>query len=141
MVEKEKFKYGPLIWNHINEDDDSGNYWWPGLAPVDYDKDNIPIDGAGLQCLPLSCPVHPDYESKDSVFNRHIDTYLPTIDEWGEWFDEHFIEITEHRIKREILKWIAKRSGRNSEDFLKIQAKCETLDEMVEKVWPPDEHK
>ena len=54
----EKFKFGPLIWNHIDDDDDSGNYWWPGLRPLRYDDMGIPTDAKGLQCLPMSCPVH-----------------------------------------------------------------------------------
>jgi hypothetical protein len=33
----EKFKYGPLVWNHVDEEHDSGNYWWSGLPPVNYD--------------------------------------------------------------------------------------------------------
>ena len=36
-----KFKYGPLVWNHIEDEDDSGNYWWPGLPPVSYDDTEI----------------------------------------------------------------------------------------------------
>ena len=58
-----------------------------------------------------------------------------------EWFDEHFIEITSHRIKREILKWYVKQNRVKSENFIKLQANCEMLDEMVEAVWPLDENK
>ncbi len=47
----EKFRYGPLVWNHIDDEDDSGNYWWPGLSPVKYDEMGIPSDIKGLQCL------------------------------------------------------------------------------------------
>ena len=24
----EKFKYGPLVYNTTEDEDDSGNYWW-----------------------------------------------------------------------------------------------------------------
>ena len=137
----EKFKYGPLIWNHVDHEDDSGNYWWPGLSPVKYDDMGIPCDLNGLQCLPISSPVHPDYEPKDSVFNKQIREHLPSEKEWKKWFDEHFIEITSHRIKREILKWYVKQNRVKSENFIKLQANCEMLDEMVEAVWPLDENK
>ena len=136
-----KFKYGPLVWNHIEDEDDSGNYWWPGLPPVSYDETEIPIDVRGLQCLPMHSPLHPDYESKDFVFNSHINDYLPTIKEWADWFDEHFIEITDYRIKREILKWYVKNSKKVTANFLNLQSKCSSLDEMVEIVWPPEENK
>lgn len=136
----EKFKYGPLIWNHVQEEDDSGNYWWPGLPPVEYDREGIPLDNKGLQCLPISSPVHPDYESKNSVFHISINDYLPSLEEWSEWFDEHFIEISEDRIKREILKWYSRQSGKTVE-FFKLQENCSTLDEMVKAVWQPDENK
>jgi hypothetical protein len=105
---KEKFKYGPLIYNHMEDEDDSGNYWWPGISVVGYDRDGIPIDSAGLQCLPLNSPVHPFYEPKDSVFSSTIQDHLPSIKEWKEWFDKEFIEISEKRIKREILRWYVK---------------------------------
>ena len=73
-------------------DDDSGNYWWNGSSIVDYDNMNIPIDTQGLQCLPLSSPVHPNYELQNPVFNEQIKDYLPSFKEWQEWFDVNFIE-------------------------------------------------
>ena len=44
----EKFKYGPLLWNHVDDEDDSGNYWWSGMAPVNYAETGIPVDEKGL---------------------------------------------------------------------------------------------
>jgi hypothetical protein len=36
----EKFTYGPLVYNSLNEEsDDSGNYWWAGNAPVAYEEE------------------------------------------------------------------------------------------------------
>ena len=136
----EKFKYGPLVWNHVDENDDSGNYWWPGIAPVDYDQMGIPVDAKGLQCLPMSCPLHPSYEFKYSVFNNQIKDHLPTFEEWKDWFDENFINITETRIKREILRWYVKR-GNCTRNFYAIQERAKSLDEMVDLVWPPEENK
>ena len=137
----EKFKYGPLVWNHMGDEDDSGNYWWPGLAPVAYDNTGIPIDAKGLQTLPLTCPLHPGYAIKDSVFSANINEHLPSIDEWQEWFDEHFIKIDEAWIKREILRWYAKDSKRVTSNFASLYSKCKNLQEMVEAVWPQDENK
>ena len=68
----DKFKYGPLVYNTIEDEDDSGNYWWPGLAPVEYDLMGIPIDSKGLQCLSLQSPLHPAYTIKDSDFNQTL---------------------------------------------------------------------
>ena len=136
-----KYIYGPLMWNVIDHDDDSGNYWWNGSAPVDYDEMKIPIDSLGLQCLPLSCPVHPNYSIKDSVFNEQIKDYLPSFKEWEDWFDINFIEIDKHRIKREILRWYVKDPDRVSKDFYELQKNIENLDEMVDAVWPQDENK
>ena len=136
----EKFRYGPLVWNHIDDDDDSGNYWWPGLSPVKYDEMGIPSDIKGLQCLPITCPVHPGYDIKHSVFNVALQDHLPSIDEWQDWFDSQFIKIDETRIHREILRWYVKR-GKCTTNFYVIQARAKSLNEMVEVVRPPEENK
>ena len=137
----EKYKYGPLTYNIIDNDDSSGNYWWTGDPPVNYDAMGIPVDLKGLQCLSISSPVHPNYEITDSVFNKQINDYLPSFNEWRAWFDINFIEIDEHRIKREILRWYVKENNRISQDFYELQKNVENLDEMVDVVWPPDENK
>jgi hypothetical protein len=111
-----------------------------GTIPIGYDKDNIPIDAKSLQCLPMSSPVHPGYQLKHSVFNPLIKDHLPSIDEWRQWFDEQFIEIDDARIKREILRWYEKNQN-VTPAFISLYSKCETLQEMVEAVWPQDENK
>ena len=66
----EQFKYGPLVYNTVESDDDSGNYYWPGngMPPVGYDEYNIPIDSKGFQCLDAQqCPLHPHYKVIDDV--------------------------------------------------------------------------
>ena len=136
----EKFRYGPLVWNHVDEEDDSGNYWWPGLVPVKYDEMGIPVDEKNLQCLPITCPVHPGYSIKHSVFNVALQDYLPSIDEWQTWFEEQFIIIDKTRIKREILRWYSKQRNK-SQRFYRLQERVNSLDEMVEEVWPPEEIK
>ena len=136
----EKFKYGPLVYNNIDDEDDSGNFWWPGLPPVKYDSMGIPIDSRGMQCLPLQSPVHPAYTIKDSVFHEALNDYLPSIAEWKEWFADHFIEATDSQIKKLILKWYAKQRDKSSK-FFKLQQQVNTLDEMVEIIWRQDESK
>ena len=136
----EKYKYGPLVWNHIDDDDDSGNYWWTGLAPVKYDEVGIPSDEKGLQCLPISCPVHPGYNVKHSVFSSPLQDHLPSIDEWQTWFEEQFIIIDKTRIQREVLRWYSKQRNK-SQRFYRLQERVNSLDEMVEEVWPPEENK
>lgn len=136
----EKFRYGPLVWNHINDEDESGNYWWPGLSPVKYDRMGIPIDEKNLQCLPITCPVHPSYNIKHSVFSSSLADHLPSVEEWRDWFEEQFIKIDEARIKREILRWYSKQRNKSSK-FYELQEHVNSLDEMVEVVWPPEENK
>ena len=136
----EKFKYGPLVWNFIDDEDDSGNFWWPGLSPVKYDYMGIPVDEKDLQCLPVSCPVHPSYNIKHSVFNLPLQDHLPSVEEWQTWFDEHFIEIDEARIKREMLKWYSKQRYK-SDKFYELLEHVNSLNEMVNLVWPPEENK
>ena len=136
----EKYKYGPLVWNHIDDDDDSGNYWWTGLAPVKYDEVGIPSDEKGLQCLPISWPVHPGYNVKHSVFSSPLQDHLPSIDEWQSWFDGNYIEIDEARIKREILRWYSKQRNKSNR-FYELQERANSLNEMVDLVWPPEENK
>ena len=137
----EKFKYGPLIWNHVDDEDDSGNYWWSGLPPVSYDDAGIPVDEKGLQCLPMSSPVHPSYNIKHSVFNVVLQDHLPSIDEWQSWCDENFIIIDETRIKREILRWYAKQRSIKRSKFFELQKQAKSLNERVDLVWPPDDDK
>ena len=136
----EKFRYGPLVWNHIDDEDDSGNYWWPGLSPVKYDEMGIPSDIKGLQCLPITCPVHPGYNIKHSVFNKALLDHLPSVKEWKDWFDNQFIEIDEARIHREILRWYIKQNNK-SQNFYKLQESANSLNEMVDLVWLPEENK
>ena len=58
----EQYKYGPLVYNTANSDDDSGNYYWSGEPPVGYDNEKIPVDSRGFQCLDaVQCPLHPGY--------------------------------------------------------------------------------
>ena len=135
----EKFKYGPLVYNTVEDEDDSGNYWWPGLPPVGYDETGVPIDSKGLQCLPLHSPVHPNYKIESPVFVDILNDYLPSISEWKKWLEDNFIEANDDQIKRLILKWYSKQNSK-SRNFYMLQQVVNSLDEMVEKVWQQEEN-
>lgn len=129
----ESFSYGPLTWaSSINRI--KGNYLHKGDYPVEYDKNNIPIDDGGNQCLPITCPVHPKYKPTNPVLSPMINDTLPSNLEWKRWFDEQFIEIDNARIMREILRWYMKQE-RQSLEFKKIKASCSTLTELTEKIF------
>lgn len=136
----EKYSYGPLIYNTVDDDDDSGNFYWSGFPPVAYDSDGIPIDKNGNQCLPLECPLHPGYKPKEFVFSEILQDKLPSLEEYKEWFKENFLEATDRQIYRYILKWYVF----NREDvdkplqFFELQKKINSIDEMVGQVWQLD---
>ena len=48
--------------------------------------------------------------------------------------------IDEARIKRDILRWYS-RHRYKSKNFFELQESANSLDEMVEAVWPPEENK
>ena len=102
----EKFKFGPLIYNGMWEEDESGNYYWPGKQPVGYDESGIPIDSEGRQCLPLSCPFHPYFvyksTKKSEVFGN---VFLPTnLSSYYDWCNENFINASADVFKKDILR-------------------------------------
>lgn len=105
-----KFKYGPLVYNCINEENEDGNYYWPGDPPVEYDQWGIPIDTNGKQCLGLDCPFHPfhvfeDYEQGPGGFK------IPkTFKVYYDWCEENFLVVTKHHIITDILQKYAKYS-------------------------------
>ncbi len=138
----EKFKYGPLIWNCINEDDESGNYFWNGKPPVEYDRMNIPIDEEGMQCLPIASPVHPTWQpdEKQFVFNDFLRVKIPSINQAKEWFDDNFLVITEKKIMKYIYKWCT-RNLRENKKFLDLVRNAESFEEVTQHIWQPGEPK
>ena len=106
MMQKEKFKYGPLIWNSSGDEDDDGNYYWAGMPPVAYDAMEIPVDMEGRQCLPNDCPFHPHYEFKETRSSKY-DAYvqLPlSFKEYKDWLEKNFIVFDEKPVKKDIIK-------------------------------------
>tara|TARA_B110000483_G_C17796610_1_gene389679 strand:- start:75 stop:527 length:453 start_codon:yes stop_codon:yes gene_type:complete len=113
----EQFKYGPLVYNTVESDDDSGNYYWPGngMPPVGYDEYNIPIDSKGFQCLDAQqCPLHPHYEVIDDVvkggkameYNDALGCNIPTLDHFNGWFENTFIKVEPRNLAFFVLRWI-----------------------------------
>tara|TARA_Y100000114_G_scaffold87843_1_gene81204 strand:- start:41 stop:460 length:420 start_codon:yes stop_codon:yes gene_type:complete len=138
----EKFKYGPLIWNSANEDDESGNYFWNGKPPVDYDREGIPIDDEGMQCLPIDSPVHPSWTCNNLflVYNDFLEFEIPSIDSTREWFDDNFLIVSDKQCKKYIIRWI--RMNRKAlPGFAKMTAGASSLVEMMDRVWPQDDLK
>tara|TARA_Y100000816_G_scaffold174003_1_gene125158 strand:- start:496 stop:915 length:420 start_codon:yes stop_codon:yes gene_type:complete len=138
----EKFKYGPLIWNCINEDDESGNFYWNGDPPVKYDDMNIPVDENGLQCLPVESPVHPSWTANNvqKEKNDFLGFDIPSIKSTREWFNENFLIVTDRQCKKYIIRWIKlHRSGEPG--FFSMVKDASSLTDMMDRIWPQDEHK
>ena len=138
----EKFKYGSLIWNCVNEDDESGNYFWNGNPPVAYDDDGIPVDEEGMQCLPVQSPVHPSWAGDRATleYNDFLEFKIPTIDSTKDWFDDNFLVITDRQCKKYIIRWI-RNHKRVEPGFHKMTQGSSSLTDMMDRVWPQDEHK
>jgi hypothetical protein len=139
----EKFKYGPLIWNCINEDDESGNYFWNGRPPVGYDTLNIPIDERGMQCLPIESPVHPTWQpdQKEFVYNEYMRQPIPSIEQAKRWFDDNFLVVPVKQCKKYIIKWLSNNLGIRNEFYLGLRNNSNSLEDVMDKLWPQDEHK
>ena len=138
MREKmEKFKYGPLVWNCFSEEDESGNYYWNGNPPVDYDHDGIPVDEDGLQCLPIDSPVHPSWtaDSTQLEYNNFLEFDIPSIDSTREWFDDNFLIVNDRQCKKYIIRWIRK-NRKELPGFAKMTAGASSLVDMMDRVWP-----
>ena len=100
---KEKFKFGPLVWNCIGEDDDDGNYYWPGNSPVAYDEMGLPVDKEGKQCLPLESPFHPFYVFTDTITTKYGIKFPASFKDYEDWLDKNFIVFDELAVKRDIV--------------------------------------
>ena len=133
----EKFKYGPLVWNSFGEDDDSGNYWWPGNPPVAYEEPSgpyrIPVDEAGSQCLPGESILHPNCRVEDWETDTIISN-VPSLSWCMEWFEENFLLVSEYQVCKYIIRWYSWNNKGKSEwvDY----SKNKTIDEMIGEIWP-----
>lgn len=130
------FRYGPLIYVTAGMDEDQGNYYWNGLPPVDYDADGIPVDQNGMQCLDISCPLHPSYTPQETEYSLVLGTEIPTIAHYREWFEENFLAVSDNQIKR----WIIKRwsSTVDRAVYGQVLRNYSSIEELKEAVWPQD---
>lgn len=132
----EKYKYGPLVFNTVDtDDDDSGNFYWGGLVPVGYDELGIPIDHRGFQCLDLSCPLHPSFVPQQTEKNHVLETYLPVPELVKDWFTDNFLEISDWQVCYYILRWYNYQQDK-SDAYLKIVTECNSIEEVIERAWP-----
>lgn len=131
----EKIKYGPLIYVRAGMDESEGNYYWTGPPPVGYDKDGVPIDAAGLQCLPIESPLHKGYKPLNFEYNRCLQVELPTLDDFRYWFDENFLIVSDDDLKRYILKWYAYKREKSFR-YYELLRDCSSVEEVIGKIWP-----
>lgn len=137
----EKFTYGPLVYNYFGEEDDSGNYWWPGNPPVAYEEPTgvyrIPVDRDGNQCLPGDCILHPNCRV-EQWDDHDVLGQIPSLAWCQEWFDDNFLIISDWTICKYIVRWIW--WNRQHEDVWKEYSQDKTVPEMIGEIWP-DVHK
>ena len=104
----EKYTYGPLVYNHFGDDDDSGNYWWNGKPIVGYEQPEgiwkIPVDEDRNQCLPGESILHPC--CRVERFTSHpVLGDVPELDWCREWFEDNFLIVSDWDVCRYILRW------------------------------------
>jgi|GEM_PF-2636336 hypothetical protein len=144
----EQFKYGPLVYNLSESDDNSGNYYWPGNGnpPVGYDNYSIPIDSDGFQCLDaVQCPLHPHYKVVDDIvqggkameYNDALGCEIPTLDHFNGWFENTFIKAEPRDLAFFILRWI----NFQPDDYPATNALYEKyaqldIDDIINAIWP-----
>ena len=132
----EKYKYGPLVYNTTHpEDDDSGNFYWPGLPPVGYDDLGIPVDEKGLQCLDDSSPLHPHHVPREVERNLAIGCELPTREAVKQWFDDNFLIVSDWDVCRFILRWYNLQL-QQTDLYTSIATTSKSIEEVIEKIWP-----
>ena len=136
----EKYRYGPLIFVTQGMDEEEGNYYWNGSPPVGYDADGIPIDKNGLQCLDILCPLHPGYVPTETEYNNIIQSDLPTLASFRQWFDDNFLIVNDRQLKKYIFKsWT--RNNKNSSNYYRLLSEYKSVDELIGAIWQQEEHK
>ena len=135
----EQFKYGPLVYNTTESDDDSGNYYWPGDPPVGYDDEKIPVDSKGFQCLDaVQCPLHPSYSATDDTeHNEALGCSIPTLTSFNSWFEDAFVKADPRDLAFFVLRWINFQPD-ESPATSALYAKYAQLDidDIIDVLWP-----
>jgi len=136
----EKFRYGPLVYNHFEDEQESGNYWWPGPPPVAYQQPSgrykIPIDANGNECLPGECILHPGCRVEEwETFELFK---VPSLSWCKSWFEDNFLIVSDYDVCRYIIRWMGHKYGSqfDYDETFKKWYKGKTLDEMIGEIWP-----
>ena len=137
----EKFVYGPLIYNHFGDDDDSGNYWWPGSKPVGYEQESgpyrIPVDAKGFQCLDGESILHPNCRVEEFEYNEVFDHDIPKLEWCRKWFEENFLIVSDKLIIKYIFRWHVQNTLCNDNNNWKhLLEKYKSVEEIMEAAWP-----
>lgn len=136
----EIYKYGPLVYNTPDSEEDTGNFYWSGSPPVGYDSQGMPVDDKGFQCLDMNnCPIHPNYpvpdESKEP--NEFLGLDIPTLNSFNSWFEDTFIKANPRDLALFIIRWI---DFQNESSAVKkaLYNKCATMDidDIIDNMWP-----
>ena len=138
----EKYKYGPLIYVTKGMNEDEGNFFWAGPPPVGYDEMGIPIDESGLQCLDISCPLHPGWEPTELVQNEFLKWDVPTLEYTRQWFEDNFLVISDYQLKKCIIKcWHtqALKEGYGFNTVRKILKQYSSVEQIMEAAWPDEQ--
>lgn len=135
MGVKLAFTYGPLVYITSTDDEQSGNYYWPGTPPVGYDDIGIPIDADGNQCLPGESILHLNHVPTETEYCEVIKDDLPTIASCRQWFDDNFLVVTDWQICKWIFKWYWW-NHRYNIPFQELQARAGSVEAMMREIWP-----
>jgi len=135
----EQCKYGPLLYNTSESDNESGNFYWNGLAPTGYDNMGVPVDSKGYQCLDIACPIHPGFTATESEKepNEFLGVSIPTLSSFRSWFADQFLEVTDRDLALFVLRWIDLQT--ESEPCSQaVYSKCAKLDidDIIDAIWP-----
>ena len=137
----EKFTYGPLVYNHFGDDEDTGNYWWNGKPIVGYEQQSgiwkIPVEENGNQCLPGESILHPCC-TVERFTSHPVLGDVPELAWCREWFEDNFLIIEDWDVCRYILRWY--NNTHRNEEFWQSWKKGKSLEQMIGEIWP-DVHK
>ena len=134
----EKFKYGPLVYNCLGEDDDSGNYWWAGNPPVAYEEESgpyrIPVDANGNQCLPGECILHPNCRVEE--WESFELCKIPSLEWCRSWFEDNFLIVSDYDIGRYIIRWCVHNYQYKENHAWNDYSNNKTKEEVIGEIWP-----
>lgn len=133
----EKYTYGPLVYNCFGEDDDSGNYWWPGNPVVGYEEESgvyrIPVDADGNQCLPGDCILHPNCRVEEWE-DHDVLGKIPSLNWCRAWFEDNFLIIEDWTICKYIVRWIW--WNRKNEESWQTFSEGKSVPKIIGEIWP-----